>query len=120
MGSASATSTAPFDVNATSIVSGKYGLLFFGINGRTSFPFQGGYLCALPPTRRTPAQSSGGSAGANDCSGSYSFDFNALIRSGAHPDLDPGVLVNAQYWYRDPASQSTTGLTNAIEFGVGF
>ncbi len=120
VGSASATSSAPFGINATSIVSGKYGLLFFGINGRTSFPFQGGYLCALPPTRRTPAQSSGGNAGANDCSGSYSFDFNALIRSGAHPDLEPGVLVNAQYWYRDPASQSTTGLTNAIEFGVGF
>lgn len=120
VGSASATSTVPFEVKASSIVSGKYGLLFFGINGRTSFPFQGGYLCALPPTRRTPAQSSGGNAGANDCSGSYSFDFNALIRSGAHPDLDPGVLVNAQYWYRDPASQSTTGLTNAIEFGVGF
>lgn len=120
VGSASATSSAPFGINATSIVSGKYGLLFFGINGRTAFPFQGGYLCALPPTRRTPAQSSGGNAGANDCSGSYSYDFNALIRSGAHPDLDPGVLVNAQYWYRDPASQSTTGLTNAIEFGVGF
>jgi hypothetical protein len=120
VGSASATSNVPFEVNATSVVSGKYGLLFFGINGRTAFPFQGGYLCALPPTRRTPAQSSGGSAGANDCTGGYSFDFNALIRSGAHPDLDPGVLVNAQYWYRDPASQSTTGLTNAIEFGVGF
>jgi hypothetical protein len=120
VGSASASSSTPFEINASSIVSGKYGLLFFGVDGRTAFPFQGGHLCALPPTRRTTAQASGGTVGANDCSGSYSFDFNALIRSGAHPDLEPGVLVNAQYWYRDPASASTTGLTNAIEFGIGF
>ena len=31
-----------------------------------------------------------------------------------------GVLVDSQYWSRDPASPSTTGLTNAVEFGIGF
>jgi hypothetical protein len=32
--------------------------------------------------------------------------------------LVPGVEVFAQDWSRDPASASTTGLTNAIHFVV--
>jgi hypothetical protein len=119
-GSASATSNSSFNISANSVVSGKNGLLFFGSSGRTAFPFQGGYLCALPPTRRTLSQPSGGNTAANDCSGNYSYDFNALIRSGVYADLVPGIMVNAQYWYRDPAAPSTTGLTNALEFGIGF
>ncbi len=120
VGSASATANSPFEVRAASVLNNKNGLLFFGTNGRTAFPFQGGFLCVLPPTRRTASQFSGGSSGASNCSGSYVYNFNTLIQSGAHPDLVPGVMVNAQYWYRDPASTSTTGLTNALEFGVGF
>lgn len=120
VGSASATANSPFEVRAASVLNNKNGLLFFGTNGRTAFPFQGGFLCVLPPTRRTTSQFSGGSSGASNCSGSYVYNFNTLIQSGAHPDLVPGVMVNAQYWYRDPASTSTTGLTNALEFGIGF
>ena len=112
--------TAPFLLSASSALNNKFGLLFFGVEGRANFPFQGGYLCVLPPTRRTNSQGSGGSAQGTDCSGSYSFDFNALVRSGAYPELAPGALVNAQYWYRDPQAASTTGLTDAVEFGVGF
>jgi len=119
-GDASAASTSPFLLEAHSVLNNKFGLLFFGVSGRLAFPFQGGTLCVLPPIRRTTMQDAGGNVGATDCSGAYAFDFNALIRSGAHPDLAAGVLVDCQYWSRDPASPSTTGLTNAVEFGIGF
>ena len=46
-------------------------------------PYQGGTLCVLGPVKRTPVQGSGGNPPPDDCSGSYSFDFNALIQSGA-------------------------------------
>jgi hypothetical protein len=119
-GDASATSASPFLVGATNVLSHKFGMLFFGVSGRTAFPFQGGTLCVLPPIRRTVTQDSGGNPGEEDCSGSYSLDFNALVQSGAHSDLIAGVLVDCQYWSRDPASPSTVGLTNAVEFGIGF
>jgi hypothetical protein len=119
-GGAAVTGALPFTLAAQSVINNENGLLFFGVNGRTTFPFQGGTLCVLPPIRRTVIQNSGGNVGAPDCSGSYSIDFNAVVRSGAFPDLVAGVLVNSQYWSRDPASPSTTGLTNAVEFGIGF
>lgn len=119
-GSASSTAGTPFNINAQLILNNKNGLLFFGVTGRTSFPFQGGTLCVLPPIRRTGAQASGGSSSGSDCSGAFSTDFNAVVQSGVFPDLTAGVLIDAQYWYRDPASPSATGLTNAIEFGIGF
>jgi hypothetical protein len=119
-GSASASNPTPFALTAQSVLNHKYGLLFFGVSGRASFPFQDGLLCVLPPIRRTVVQDSGGSASGSDCSGSYSFDFNALVQAGTYPDLTPGLIVDCQYWSRDPASPSTTGLTDAIEFGIGF
>jgi hypothetical protein len=119
-GNASASSPAPFLLIAQAVLSHKFGLLFFGVSGRTAFPFQGGMLCVLPPIRRTITQDSGGAAGVDDCSGTYSFDFNALVQSGVYPDLTAGTRIDCQYWSRDPASPSTTGLTDAIEFGIGF
>lgn len=116
----SASSSTPFAISASSVINKRFGLLFYGLTGRAAFPFQGGTLCVLPPTKRTLTQESGGSASGVDCSGTYSFDFNPLIQSGTEPGLGAGVYVNAQYWYRDPASPSTTGLTDAIEFGIGF
>lgn len=119
-GTASASEPSPFAIDASLILNNKYGLMFFGVSGRTLFPFQGGTLCVLPALQRTPVQNSGGSASGADCTGTYSIDFNALVQSSVFPNLAAGVLVNAQYWYRDPQSASTTGLTDAIEFGIGF
>jgi hypothetical protein len=119
-GSASAASAAPFSLSASSIINNRFGLLFFGLTGRAAFPFQGGTLCVLPPTRRTLTQLSGGSPTGTNCTGSFTLDFNAVIQSGLEPGLSPGIRVNSQYWYRDPQSASSTGLTDAIEFGIGF
>jgi hypothetical protein len=96
------------------VISNKSGLLFYGFAIHAS-AFHGGTLFVDPPLRRTPVQSSGGNAPPDDCSGAFSYDFNARIQSGADPNLLAGVRVFAQYWSRDPA---TTNVTNAVEFSV--
>ena len=48
------------------------------------------------------------------CSSSLGIDFNAWAASGADPALVAGAQFWAQWWYRDPAIPSTTGLTDAL------
>ena len=117
-GVASATSAQPFDLSASGVLNQKSGLLFYGY-GPNFVPFFDGTLCVQPPFVRTPIQNSGGSPTLPDCSGSFSIDFNAYIQSGVDPNLVAGATVCGQYWYRDPASPSPAGLSNAIYFSVG-
>jgi hypothetical protein len=113
----SASSGAPFRITASNLVNQKNGLLFYS-RQPTSVLFQGGLKCASNPTVRTPPQSSGGSSSGSDCTGAYAFDFNAWIANGWDASLAPGAEIFAQYWSRDPASASHTGLSNAIRFVV--
>ena len=108
----------PFDITASMVINDKSGLFFYGLSGRDKLPFQGGILCAAPPLGRTPVQNSGGNPPPADCSGTFSLDFNAWMQGGGDPSLAPGVQVDGQYWYRDPQSPSTTGLTDAIELVI--
>jgi len=117
-GCPSASSPTPCYVTCSQVISNKSGLLFYGF-ASAGAPFQGGFLCVAPPTHRTALQTSGGNPPPDDCSGQFSFDFNAHIQSGIDTNLVPGATVFAQYWYRDPASPSTTGLSNGVSFGVG-
>ena len=116
-GSASASSASPFLVTATNVVPHRRGFLFYGF-APDAQPFQGGTYCVLQPTRRTRGQDSLG--GPAPCTGSYSYDFNPRIQSGADPFLVPGALVYAQYWFRDPADPQgfASGLSDAVCFGV--
>ena len=116
-GAPSATDPNPFLVGAGQVVNNKSGILFYGWTPAAQ-PFQGGTKCVLAPIRRTPIQSSGGNPPPDDCSGVYTYDFNARIQSGADPNLVVGQTVFAQYWSRDPVSPSTTGLTDAVEFQI--
>jgi hypothetical protein len=116
-GTPSVSSPSPYDLGAVLVLNQKSGLLFYGF-AQAAVPFQGGTKCVAAPTRRTPLQSSGGNPPPDDCSGTYSYDFNARIQSGADPGLVPGADVYAQYWSRDPQSSSTTGLTNAVGFTI--
>jgi hypothetical protein len=79
-------------------------------------PFQGGTLCVASPTIRTTNTNSGGSASGNDCTGTYSFQFSTAVMSLY--GMDAGETFYAQWWMRDPASPSTTGLSNAVKFTV--
>jgi hypothetical protein len=114
-GNASTTSPSPFAIGASNIINHKNGLLFYG-SGPLANPFQGGVLCVKAPTVRTVMQNSGGSATGNDCTGTFSFDFNAFMQAGGHPQLVTGKEVFCQYWSRDPQSPSTTSLSDALSF----
>ncbi len=116
-GVASASQAAPFLVTASQVINNKPGILFYGHSPKNS-PFQGGTLCVQTPIQRTPLQSSGGNAPPNDCSGAFSIDFNAWTQGGNDPSLQAGATIYGQYWSRDPASASTTSLSNAIRFTI--
>ncbi|HVS11165.1 MAG TPA: hypothetical protein VMS76_14945 [Planctomycetota bacterium] len=115
-GVASATAGSGFTLEASSVLSAKFGLLLYGRQGHTARSIQGGTLCVKSPVIRTPVQDSGGSP---PCGGNYSFDFNAWIASGVDPGLVAGQQVNAQYWTRDPSAPFGTDLTNALQFSIG-
>ena len=110
-------STAPFLITASNFINQKTGLLFYS-HAPASQAFQGGFKCAASPTVRSGALNSGGSASGSDCTGTYSFDFNARIQSGVDPSLVAGAECYAQYWSRDPQSASTTSLSNALRFVI--
>jgi hypothetical protein len=118
LGIPSATSSAPFKLRAADIVSNQNGILFYGYSPAYT-PFQDGTLCAAPTLSRTGVQNSGGDAGPLNCSGTFSMDLNARIQSGVDPGLQAGTTVYAQYWFRDPAAASGTGLSDAVQVTVG-
>jgi len=112
-GTPSMTSTLPFDLSASNVLSDRVGLLLYGVSGRAQTPFSGGTLCVHGPVRRTPSQFSIGNGG---CTGVYHFDFNTHAQAGVDTQLGAGVVVNSQYWSRDPQSTGGIGTTDAIEF----
>ena len=116
-GMASATSAGPFHVTATDVVNQRIGLLFYGY-GPAFTPFADGTLCIQGPLKRTTPQSSGGNSSGSDCSGAYDFDFKTYLQSGIDPGLVAGAQVYAQFWYRDPAAASASGLSNALYFSI--
>lgn len=113
----SASLAAPFTVAASGILPNTVGVLIYGTGGPAAFPFQGGTLCMGSPVNRTAGQFSGGSAA---CSGSFTYDFNALIQSGQGAGLAAGVQVQAQFWSRDQgfAAPNNSNLTDAVEFVI--
>jgi hypothetical protein len=108
----------PFRIESTQTLNNMVGLLFYG-PGANSVPFQGGTLCVASPVKRTPGQFSGGNPGTGtDCSGKYSYDFNALIASGLDPALVAGAQFNTQYWSRDVNDPFGSALSNALQFVI--
>lgn len=116
-GTASVSSTARFTLNCANAINHVFGLLFYS-HGPGSTPFQGGTHCVQTPTKRTSVLDSGGSASGTDCTGVFTYDFNALIGSGIDPTLTTGAQIFAQFWSRDSASPSTTSLSNAVHFWI--
>jgi hypothetical protein len=126
-GTPSATATSGMTVLGSNVRNQKSGLLIYGVSGRAATPFFGGFLCILPPVRRTPPTSSGGNAlPSSDCSGIYSIDMNACAQGllgGGQPLAAlrvPGTVVNCQFWGIDPGFPPPNGvtLTDGIEYVV--
>ncbi len=116
-----------FTLRGTDIPNQKAGLLMYGINGPQALPFQGGVLCVNSPIKRSRGLSSGGSAlPANDCSGSWSIDFNTELfathqnesSTPLPPTVPPGTIICAQWWGRDPGYPASfnTVLSDALQF----
>ena len=114
----SATGASPFMITAANVLNQKTGGFFFGLNGRKSSPFQGGTMCVRAPFVRAAAQSSGGSTSGSDCSGLLSLDFTPYLQGALGPGFNFGATVDGQWWYRDPLSSFSLGLTDALEFQV--
>jgi hypothetical protein len=125
-GTASATSGSGFVVKCTQVRNQKSGLLFYGVNGQSANPFQGGTLCVKSPIKRTAGQSSGGTpAPNNDCTGVWSIDMNAFALSGGPPIplaalQVSGTTVDCQWWGRDPGypAPNNTQLSNGLHYTI--
>jgi hypothetical protein len=109
-----------FTISSSQQINNANGLLIYGFS-QASTPFQGGFLCIGGQIIRTQVQSSGGTSGAPNCSGTYSFDMGALIFSGSDPGLVSGATVYTQYWGRDVflAPPNATSLTQGLRFTIG-
>jgi hypothetical protein len=116
-GYAKVSGTSAFDISLSGASNNRNGLLFYGY-GTHIAPFQGGALCCQPPVRRTQLQSTGGTVGVSDCTGSMHFDFNAYVRSGVDSQLYAGRTVATQYYYRDPMDPYRVGLSNGRYFTI--
>ena len=104
-------SSADFRVSCILALNQKSGLMFFGRRPLAT-PFQGGTLCVGLPTTRTTLSNSGGSLSGSNCTGTYDFAFDSATLAAL--SLSAGDQIFCQWWMRDPASPSTTGLSNAL------
>lgn len=109
---------APFTIEASSIISQRAGLLLYSFAPDHQAFGGGGILCLASPWLRTTIQNSGGSATGDDCTGTFSYDFNSAIQSGLNPALVVGATVFAQYYYRDAQNPLGPGLSNALRFRI--
>jgi Tol biopolymer transport system component len=119
-GTPSASAGSGFLIRGTNVRNKKAGVLLYSTASAAMLPFQGGYLCLLPPVKRSFGLSSGGSASGHDCTGVFSADFNAWIATGKDPALLQGQDVWAQMWGRDPGfpPPDNTSLTQGLTFVI--
>ena len=119
-GIASATAASGFTLSASNVEGNKLGIFFFGWNGRQAASWGNGtsFQCVVPPIRRGGIQAANGNNGV--CDGAFAQDLNALWAAAPGKNPGPGAVVQAQLWYRDPASTSnrSTSLSDAMEFVV--
>ncbi len=110
----------PFTITANNVINQSLGTMWFSQNAAFT-PFVGETLLLAPPVFSTVSMASNGNTvPPHDCSGSFSFDFNALLDSGTMPFLTAGTTINVQFTYRDSVDPNGTGmgLSNGLRFTI--
>jgi hypothetical protein len=109
-----------FVIDVMNVLDNKFGVFFYSKTGPDNMPFQGGFLCTMPPLQRVPPSNAPplNSGGIPPCGGMFSLDFNTWIASGNDPALVAGQQVWIQNWSRDPGSPSTTSFSDALTFVI--
>jgi hypothetical protein len=120
-GTPSTTGLGNFTLTVSNVEGQRFGLIFYGITGRSAIPWGPGstsVLCVKSPLQRTSAQPSGGTNG--QCDGVLTINLDTWL--GAHGGLGhpfvPGQIVDAQGWFRDPPAAKTTNLSGGLEWVV--
>jgi hypothetical protein len=123
-GAPSAGASSGFLLSVAEVEGQRAGLLFYGTNNAGFVPApwsatSSSFLCVKSPAQRTPAQFSGGNAGA--CDGSLAIDWLAFLAS--HPaalgqPLTIGERFYAQAWFRDPPASKSTNLSDALQWTI--
>jgi hypothetical protein len=120
----SASFASSFTLDVSSVEGQKQGLIFYGLDNSGFAPVPWGastsFLCVKAPLQRTPAQSSGGSAGA--CDGALALDWNAYLASpsrGARCSLRRGRRrLRAGLVPRSAEPQDDARCSNALYFVI--
>jgi hypothetical protein len=104
-----------FVVFADNLINNKPAIAIYGTSP-ASLPFEGGTICVGAPFLRKGPFFTTGTPPPDNCSG-----FLGLV--WLHADLDAaglgaGTTVYTQFWYRDPASVGSAGLTDALSFVI--
>lgn len=110
-------SASPFTISATNELNNKDGVFLYSF-GRKKKIIGGGSLWLATPLVRTGRVDSLGNPPPDDCSGSYTFDFGARMRSGLYSNLLAGTRIYGQFWSRDPQATGGANLTHGIEFTI--
>lgn len=123
-GTPSATAGSGFTISLTATEGQKSGLFFYSRTGQQAVSWGLGgtsVLCIKAPTQRTATGDSGGTL--NACDGAYAtFDFNAYMAANPGAVGNPrfvGESFDGQFWYRDPPTPKTTGLSGGVHFALG-
>jgi hypothetical protein len=115
----SASAAGPFSLALAGVDGQRQGLFFYGISGRVAVAWgpSSSFLCVKTPTQRSAPQPTGGNLLA--CDGQLALDWNAFAAATPNALGAPfhaGQVLDAQAWWRDPASTKTTALSNGLEF----
>jgi len=115
-GNASLGGASTFRIEAAGVASHRAAVLLWSASP-AHVPFAGGAIYVGAPRHRAAVLDSGGTPGVQDCSGSLSVDFGAVLAGGG-TGLAPGQFAFAQFWQVDPPAPDGSALSAGLRFRI--